>query len=83
MDDASMDSDEASMVSDDVVDELEVPVTQNLAKRKRTFSQAQRACLNAFFTNGMTGCSKQHAALINQASRDAELTIKQVKVKCS
>ena len=74
-----MDSDEASMVSDDVVDELEVPVTQNLAKRKRTFSQAQ-SLLECLFHKWHDW---QHAALINQASRDAELTIKQVKVKCS
>ena len=49
-------------------------------KMSKTFSVAQRACLNGFYSNGMTGGGKQHASLINRAASDTQLTTDQVKV---
>ena len=51
------------------------------AKGKTRFSKAQKACLNAFYINGMTGVGAKHAALIAKAANDTQLTIDQVKVQ--
>ena len=49
-------------------------------KKNVRFSLAQQSCLVAFFRNGMTGVSKQHAALIEKAAKDSQLTTEQVEI---
>ena len=49
-------------------------------KRAVRFSKAQKACLNAYYCQGMTGAAKENAHLIAQAVKDTHLTSSQVKV---
>ena len=44
------------------------------------FSEAQKACLTAFYQRGMTGCGKKHCVLIQKAAKGTQLTVGQVKV---
>ena len=55
--------------------------TASASKGKLRFSEAQKACLNALYMNGMTGVGKKHAALVAKAASDTQLTIDQVKVQ--
>ncbi len=57
----------------------DVPHSQLPHPRAR-FSEAQRACLNAYFCNGMAGVGKRYSSLIARASSDTQLTVDQVKV---
>ena len=43
------------------------------------FSVAQKACLNSYYSNGMTSTSKNHCLMISRAAKDADLTVAQVK----
>ena len=57
------------------------PRSCSSTKGKIRFSKAQKACLNAFYMNGMTGVGTKHAALVAKAASDTQLTIDQVKVQ--
>ena len=76
-----MDTDSSVAVGSTSASCSEDEVASSLTKKKVTrFSVAQRACLNSYWFNGLTGCGKRHAALISQAASDAQLSIQQVKV---
>ena len=44
------------------------------------FSEAQRACLNSYYRQGMVGVGKKEALLISKAAKDTHLSTNQVKV---
>ena len=73
---------ENSSATSDSECELEVPeaINSKLGKKATRFSVAQQACLNAFYNGGLTGCGKEHFALIEQAAKDTKLSVAQVKV---
>ena len=48
---------------------------------RRNFSEASRACLRAYYQQGMTGTGKKYFSLIHSASRDTQLSTDQVKVQ--
>lgn len=50
-----------------------------LTTRSR-FSEAQKACLNSYDSNGMTSTSKKHHLIVSKAAKDTDLTVDQVKV---
>ena len=45
------------------------------------FSEAQKACLNSYYLNGMTSTSKKHDIIISKAAKDTDLSGDQVKVR--
>lgn len=45
------------------------------------FSEAQRACLNLYYHQGMVGVGKKEALLISKAAKDTHLSTNQVKVQ--
>ena len=45
------------------------------------FSEAQKACLNSYYLNGMTSTSKKHDIIISKAAKDTDLSADQVKVR--
>ena len=47
----------------------------------KRFSEAQKACLKAYFQQGMQGTGKKHASLIHCAARDTHLSTDQIKVR--
>ena len=53
----------------------------NLTQSTR-FSEAQKACLNSFYSNGMTSTSRKHNLIISNAVKDTDLNVAQVKVHC-
>ena len=69
-------------LSSDESDQEELLVPRpSCTKGKIHFSKAQKACLNAFYTTGMTGTGAKHAALVAKAASDTQLTNDQVKVQ--
>lgn len=48
--------------------------------RSKRFSTAQRACLQVYYSNGMTRTGKKYSSLIAKAANDTNLSVKQVKV---
>lgn len=55
--------------------------TQSTVKRRISrFTTAQKAFLNAYYSQGMKGTGKKHYNLIRQAATDAGLHSAQVKV---
>ena len=65
-------------------DEEECPqhVSWNVSLKKKAvrFSEAQRACLNAYYVKGMSGTGKNMHPLICKAAKDTHLSTAQVKV---
>ena len=45
------------------------------------FSEAQKACLNSYYLNGMTSTSKKQDLMISKAAKDTDLSVDQVKVR--
>ena len=45
------------------------------------FSEAQRACLNSYFSAGMNSTASEHAPIIKNAAQDTHLSAIQVKVQ--
>ena len=61
--------------------------TTEAPKRKKAkiststrFSEAQTACLNSYYSNGMTSTNKKHHLILSKAAKDADLKVAQVKV---
>jgi hypothetical protein len=51
-----------------------------LARKAMRFTAAQRALMNAYYSQGMVGTGKKHRRLIKKAANDAELSTPQIKV---
>jgi hypothetical protein len=51
-----------------------------LARKAMRFTAAQRALMNAYYSQGMVGTGKKHRRLIKKAANDAGLSTPQVKV---
>lgn len=79
MENEDMENEDTSVGSEETEEETGQPDIKNLTKKIR-FSQAQKACLAAYYTQGMTGIGKDNAALIFKAAEDTHLTVAQVKV---
>ena len=67
----------AEMESEDSLDEKS---DLKLRPRSKRFSAAQKACLTAHHSNGMTRTSKRFFHMIEKAADDTGLSVKQVKV---
>lgn len=76
--------DDISLSSSEVSD-LDLPDSRGPSANcnSRLFSETQRATLNAFYQSGMREVGKQYQELLEEASRCANLTLKQVKVSKS
>ena len=72
---ATLSSVSSASSSDD--DTKKIPTKKMKISR---FSEAQRACLNAYYSRGMTGTGERHKSAIERASKDTHLTPAQVKV---
>ena len=72
---------DTDLSSDESHQEQQPLPAPSCTKGKIRFSKAQKACLNAFYMNGMTGVGTKHADLIAKAASDTQLSIDQVKVQ--
>ena len=70
----------AEMESEDSFDKKRDLSSFKLCPLSKRFSAAQKACLTAHHSNGMTGTSKQFFHMIEKAADDTGLSVKQVKV---
>lgn len=73
------DPDDNQILSSDEEEECSPDVPQKTAVAIR-FSEAQKACLTAYYTKGMNGTGRRMNSLICKAAKDTRLSISQVKV---
>ena len=73
------DPDDNQILSSVEEEECSTHVPQKTAVAVR-FSEAQKACLTAYYTKGMNSTGKRMNSLICKAAKDTRLSISQVKV---
>ena len=47
-------------------------------RRCKAYSRFSEACLNSYYSNGMTFTSRKHHLIISKAAKDTDLTVAQV-----
>lgn len=74
-----MESD-GSISEDDIIDDDTADREGPPAKKRKTFSVAQKAHINAMYEGGMNSSSKKYRPLIEKAAGETGLTVQQVAV---